>query len=434
MRTMSKLAEDENGQTLVLFAVFISLAALGFLAFAVDVGSLFHQRRVAQAAADAAAVAAAEEASEGATSNEQTVANAVAKLNGFDTTLSSNPATVTLSTPVSGNFTGPGYVQATVSMPVHTIFMGAFSSSLNNLPVSATSIAGGTLTQTCVCLEASTGSDILMSNGSKLVANACGIVNDSSSSNAITLTGGATISGLSLGTISSAWNTVANINNGASIASSMTIVQGMSTTCNPTMPTAPSYTTSSCLTDPGGSSTSFTAGPASSTSVICYKGLTVGANGTLDTLKPGIYVITNNNLHFLSGSGGKSNLGGQGVFFYLTNNSTLQIDNGANVNLTAGGATESTGISAPTVGSGYDGILLYQSTGDATTMTIQSGTDYMNGALYLPSAELYLANGSGSTMTGGIVAASLNLLGGATLTANADLSIGSTVGAARLVQ
>jgi len=434
MRKELTILTDESGQTLVLFAVFISLSALGFLAFAVDVGSLFQQKRAAQAAADAAAVAAAEEVSEGATSNEQTVANAVAKLNGFDTTLSSNPATVTLSTPVSGNFTGPGYVQATVSMPVHTLFMGAFSSRLNNLPVSATSIAGPTMTQTCVCLEASTGANILMSNGSKLVANACGIISNSSSGNAISLTGGASVSGLSLGTISATWNDIVNINNGASIASSMTVVQGMSTTCNPTMPTAPTYNAANCLTDPGGSSTSFTAGPASSTSVVCYKGLTVGANGTLDTLNPGIYVITNGNLHFLSGSGGKSNLGGQGVFFYLTNSATLQIDNGANVNLTAGGGTESSGITAPTVGSGYDGILAYQASGNATTMTIQGGTDYMNGALYLPSAELYLANGSGSTMSGGIVAASLNMLGGATLIANADVSIGTTTGAAKLVQ
>ena len=81
---------------------------------------------MAQSAAQAAAVAAAEEVGYGNTANEQAVANAVAKLNGFDTTLATNPATVTLTTPAAGNFTG-SYVQATVSMPIHTTFLGAFA-------------------------------------------------------------------------------------------------------------------------------------------------------------------------------------------------------------------------------------------------------------------------------------------------------------------
>ena len=45
-----------------LISVFIALFLLGFLALGLDVGYLFHEKRMAQAAADAAAVAAAEEA------------------------------------------------------------------------------------------------------------------------------------------------------------------------------------------------------------------------------------------------------------------------------------------------------------------------------------------------------------------------------------
>jgi len=90
-------------------------------------------------------VAAAEEVGYGNTANKQAVANAMAKLNGFDTTLASNPATVTLTTPASGNFTGSIYVQATVSMPIHTTFLGAFAHGMVTMPVSATAIAGGSL-------------------------------------------------------------------------------------------------------------------------------------------------------------------------------------------------------------------------------------------------------------------------------------------------
>ena len=124
-RTMEKL-RDESGQTLVFVAFFMGLLALGFVAFALDVGALFREKRMAQSAAQAAAVAAAEEVGYGNTANEQAVANAMAKLNGFDTTLATNPATVTLTAPATGNFTG-SYVQATVSMPIHTTFLGAFS-------------------------------------------------------------------------------------------------------------------------------------------------------------------------------------------------------------------------------------------------------------------------------------------------------------------
>jgi hypothetical protein len=97
------------------------------------------------------------------------------------------------------------------------------------------------------------------------------------------------------------------------------------------------------------------------------------------------------------------------------------IDNGANVNLVAGGGTESGGGTAPTVG-GYNGILVYQPTSDTSAISIQGGaTLYMDGALLAPAATLNLANGTGSSVIGGIVANNLNMAGGGTLTANANL-------------
>jgi hypothetical protein len=162
----------------------------------------------------------------------------------------------------------------------------------------------------------------------------------------------------------------------------------------------------------------------------------VGANGSSDTLNPGTYVITSGNLHFESGSGGHSNLGGNGVFFYLTGTATLLIDNGANVNLVAGGASESGGGTAPTVGA-YNGIVIYQATSDTTAMSIQGGSSaYMNGAVYAPGASLTLGNGSGFTLKGGIVANTLTMNGGGTLNAVADTNEGSMAlsGSAKIVQ
>jgi hypothetical protein len=299
--------------------------------------------------------------------------------------------------------------------------------------VSAQAIAGGSQSRTCVCLGDTSGQALNMSNGSTLNASGCGVVDNSSSSNAIGIVGGSTVNALTLGTVSSNWNNSSNINNGGTISSSTTIVQGIASSCAPPMPTAPTY--SSCAADPGGTSGTYTWGPASASGVVCYKALTVGANGAVVTLNPGTYVITTGNLHFETGSGGHSNLGGNGVFFYLTGTATLQIDNGANVNLVAGGATLSGGGTAPAVGA-YNGIAVYQATGDATAMSIQGGSStYMNGALYAPSASLTVGNASGAVLNAGIAASSLTINGGGTVNAIEDTNEGSlSYGTANLVQ
>jgi Flp pilus assembly protein TadG len=425
-----RLLRDESGQTVVFIGLFLGLIALGFLAFALDVGLLFREKRMAQAAADGAALAASEESIAGYTSNEQTVANAIAKLNGFDTTLGTNPATVTLTTPGSGNFNGSAYVQATVSQPIRTVFMGIYTGSTTTA-VAATAIAGGQSSQTCVCLEGTTGQDLYLGNGSKLLAPGCGLVDNSSGSNAIGITG-STLTALSVGTVSTNWDNATNINNGGTINSSH-IVQGITTKCTPAMPTAPSY--SGCVADPGTGSTSFTAGPASASATICYNGLTLGGNGTSDTLKPGTYVINGGWLTFNTGSGGHSNLGGNGVFFYLTAGAALQVSAGANVNLVAGGDTLAAGGTAPTVGI-YNGILIYQATGDTGAMSISVGsTGYMEGAILAPSAAMTLNNSNGSVNGGQIVATTLTINAGGTLNAVAGLNEGSlAIGTAKMVQ
>jgi len=430
---IARFRRDERGQATALFGLFMGVLAVAFIAFALDVGSLFREKRMAQAAADAAAVAAAEEVSAGASSNEQAAANAIAKMNGFDTTLATNPATVTLTTVSSPSFGSA--IQATVSKPIPALFMGVFSSKMATMTVSATALAGGGQTsQTCVCLEGSSGETLNLSNNAKLTASGCGIVNNSSSSNAIGVVGGSTLTATTLGTVSSDWDNSGNINNGGSIASSTKIVQGIASTCTaPTLSTVPSAT--GCVADPGGSYGTFTWGPSSASSSVCYNGLTVGANGSTVTLNPGTYVINNGELHFESGSGGHSNLGGNGVFFYLTGTSSLVIDNGASVNLVAGGANESGGGTAPTVGS-YNCIVVYQASSDTNGLSIQGGSStFINGALLAPSATITLGNGSGATVEGGIAASSLVMNGGGTLNATADVSEGGlTVGTPKLVQ
>ena len=403
-----KAIEDESGQTVVVVAAFLGIVALGFLALALDVGYLFRERQMVQTAADAAAVAAAEEAANGTPANEQTVANAVATLNGFDTSPQArNRTTVTFPTP-AGNFTGGNYVAVTVSKPVSTFFMGVFSSRFATQTVSATATAGGgTLSQTCVCLGGSSGTTLTVNGNSHLTTTSCGIVDNSSSSSSVEISGSGSVTTASLGLSSSSSWTSATIknwyqspqidNSGSSLtlngvantyySNSTYPVPGVSN-CAPTLPSA--ITPTGCVADPTGGSS----GPAITISPGCYNSLAVGENGRTVTLTSGIYVITGS-LHFYS----QGNLGGNGVFFYLTSTGSLTIDNGANINLVAGGSTENGGGTAPSVGAGYDGIAIYQATGNATAVQIQGGSNsYIGGAIYAPSAALSVGNGSSMTL------------------------------------
>jgi Flp pilus assembly protein TadG len=408
-------------------ALFMATFLCGFIALGIDVESLFNAKRMAQAAADAAAMAAAEEASNGTTA-EQAAANAMAKLNGFDTTLAKNPATVTLSVPSGGNYSGSSsYIQAVVSKPVPTFFMDVINTKFATMTVSARAVsAAGQSSPTCVCLEGTTGTDLNLSNDAKLTPSGCGTTVDSSSSNAVTIVGSATLGGLSIGSVSTNWDTSSNVNNGGTIATGTKVVEGISTSCSPPLPTVPTYTASQCTADPlthyGNGGSTYSVGPGSNASytntqsgnLACYNSLLVGTNNDKVTLNPGVYVINGGELHFESGNGNASNQGGNGVFFYLVGGANLVIDNGANVNLTA-----------PTSGT-YAGALIFQDPADTQTLSIQGGSNTsFNGAVYAPTAGVTLGNGSGTAIDADLVAKTLTMNGGGTLNSTATSNFGT---------
>ena len=412
----------ESGQTTVITAFIMATFLFGFIAMGIDVSSMFTARRQAQAAADAAAVAAAEEAGNG-TAAETSAAAALAKMNGFDTGAATNPATITLGVPTSGSFNGSSsYIQVTVSKPVQTLFAPIFTHR-SVMTVSARAVAAaGQTSPSCICLEGKTGTDLNMSNGTSLNMTGCGAMIDSSSSNAITLTGSSTITSPSLGMVSSTWTSSANVNNGASISAGTKIVTGIHTACAPPLPTLPSYNASQCTADPltyynnGGSSYSVGPGGDHTTTqaggLVCYNGLTVGRNSDTVNVNSGIYVINGGTLEFENGHANASNTGGNSVLFYLTNGANLIIDQGANVNLTA--ATSGT----------YAGVLIIQDPGDSTVgraadtqpMSLAGGSNTsFNGSILAPTSNVTLSNGSNTTISADMVANTLTMTGSGSL-------------------
>jgi len=410
---------DQRGQSTILLAVFLGIVSVAFLALAVDVGYLLHAKRMAQAAADAAAVAAAEEQMAGNTANEQTVANAMAKLNGFDPGATTNPATVTLSIPSGGSYAGStSYIEADVSKPVSTIFLNVFRGQATSLTVGARAVAGGGLSSpTCICLEAPTGAGLSMSNDAGISAPQCGVTVDSSSSNAVGITGSADLNALSLGTVSNSWDNSGNINNNGTISSTTKVVQGITNQCKPsiTVPTLPQGLP--CYSNPiqgwtaannyTGQYTLPLSGESTSGGVVCYSSLDTSQSSSV-TFSPGYtYYIQGN---FTTGGG--SPLSGSGVTFYV--GGTVNIANGVTVNL-----------SAPTVGSNpaVPQTLLYAM---GNTVTIQGGSNStLSGLVYAPNAAVTLNNGTGTTLNMDFVSQTLSMSGGAVLNSYATSNLGT---------
>jgi hypothetical protein len=410
----------------MVITIFLGIFLLGFLAMGLDVGYLFHEKRMAQAAADAAAVAAAEESSAGNTANEQTVANAMARMNGFDPSASSNPATVTLKTPNTGNYSGTStYIEADVSKPIPTFFLSAFEHNATSMNISARAVAGGGLSSpTCICLEAPTGQGLSMSNNAGINANQCGVTVDSSSNNAVGVVGSATLNALSLGTVSNTWDNNSNVNNNGLITSSTKVVQGITTQCKPvlTVPTLPNGLP--CYSNPiqgWTAANNYTgvynlplAGESSMSNTVCYTSLDT-SNSSSVTFSPGYTYYIQGNFN----TGGGAPVSGNGVQFYV--GGTVNIANGVTATL-----------SAPTVNSVPQ--TLFYAMGNA--VTIQGGSSStFSGLVYAPNAAVTLNNGTGTTLNMDFVSQTLSTSGGATLNSYATSALGTlNLSVAKLVE
>jgi hypothetical protein len=412
---MMRRLKDENGQALIMAALCMPLM-LGFLGFALDVGMLSVEKRRLQAAADSAAIAGAAELSYG---DYVSAAQSAAALNGFTdgvngATVSVNPSGSSTPSPLYGAYAGQsGYLEVIVKQTTPTPFMGLFH--ISSVDVAARAVGGQGSSPNCIYALSSMGTSILLNNNAQLSAPGCGVVDDSSSTPAISVTGSANITATSVESV----GTVYTDNSGSKI--SPTATTGIAAVSDPLASLSPpSYSLTSCTVDPltyhGNGGSTYSVGPGSTNSTtqngntVCYTSLTLGVNGDTVTLNPGIYVITGA-LTFASGTV----LGGTGVTFYLVGLGQVNIGNGATLN-----------VSAPTSGA-YDGILFYQDRTDILPAIIEGGSSSsLQGILYFPSASLLIGNGSTSTVATPIIASTITMVGGSKLTDNDYSTINST--------
>lgn len=185
-----RIFKEEKGQILVFTALSMAVL-LGFVGLATDVGQLFHVKRHLQTVADAAATAGALYDSYG--ESAVTAGKAAATANGV--TDGTNGATVTINEPpLNGPNQGEaGFVEAIVSVPNSTFFMGLFGAP--SVPVTARAVAGPGPGKACIYLMNSSGTDFSLQGSGTIEApgggTTCGVYSNSTSTASVTVNGNA---------------------------------------------------------------------------------------------------------------------------------------------------------------------------------------------------------------------------------------------------
>jgi Predicted membrane protein len=427
----------------------------GMLALVVDVGLLYRQKRIVQAAADCGALAAAESESTGA--DITTSASTAASQNGLTIGTGSGQATVSAVDGISG--TGnTAYVRVTVTAHTPTIFLGMLSSGFRAMDVvadaQASYLKGGssacmtglsptgtvvpyasvvqvngsanTIWNTTVMSDIATGGAGLI-NMPNCGIQACGPTSSYYASGsgktgaAVYAWGSGNISASSVSAPSYGTDT-----SGSKISPTPVLKSCSGDPLAASMPSAPS-TSGSCI-DPTWMKNGTGGGGSYTISPGTYCNFNT-ANVSKLTMQPGLYVVKTT---FSTNSG--STITGNGVTIYLANGA---IANSGNYTWVQGGATPygvgngtTMNISAPTSGT-YAGIAIWDGNASASTpdtFTFGGGaSSTFSGAIYAPNTNLVLGNGSGtSTISSNIVANTVMILGGSTLTNNYQPSGGGS--------
>ncbi len=246
-----------------------------------------------------------------------------------------------------------------------------------SMTVKARAVAGpGNIDQNCIYVMSPTASPAVSLQGSfNVSAPQCGIIINSSSSNALQFTGAG-------GTLVAKTVSVVGGDSGQTGDSSPTPTLGVSPVSNPMgFLTFPDPATLNCSTPQGGSLTG-SIGPTLTGSTVCYSGNVTLSNATLAA---GTYVFTGN----VTLSGTVST--GTGGATLILNSGSLTESTGATLNLVA-----------PTTGP-FNGLVLAEPIGNTNQLAFDKGNSFggLTGIIYAPSAQLFLQD-SGGDKSGGL--------------------------------
>lgn len=379
-----------------MVTMLLSLVVIfAFLGLAIDVGYEQLVKIRMQTAADAAALGGAQEIRASGPSNVTASAKADAAVNGF--TDGQNSVTVTVNNPPSTGYStsDSSAVEVLISQNVPTFFMQVLGFSSGRVQARAVArIGGGT---TCFYTLNPSMSGALSVSGGVTATFACGVMVNSNSNTALSVTGGSHLNAPYLAVVGRS-----TINGGSSVSPSPT--QGVPAVTDPL----------ASLARPAVGSCTYTninigSGATTSVNPGTYCNGLIIAGGATVTMNSGLYIFKGGGFHIAGGA----HVTGTGVTLY---NSTAAgytyqpfvFDNGTGITLTA-----------PTTGT-YAGILLYQDPTVVSSLrnTFAGGVNAtMTGTFYFPTTGLDYSGGANAAYTI-IVADNVTFSGGATVNNN----------------
>jgi len=409
-RRVSAMLRQERGQILMV-AVLLVTALLGFLGLIVDAGFAYAQRRQAQNGADNAALAATRVLYEGGSeSSARAAALDYAEANGYP----AESVTVHIP-PASGEHVGePYYAEVTVEEEpatffVHVLVPGGSSvrgrgvAGVTDFPKPYAVIALDP--DDCDAFRQTGTADLTIVGGGVMINSDCAssALSKTGSGNLfaegdIDVVGGSTISGS--GVVSPAPRTVPW------------------TTTDPLASISPPAVGSPSPTSPGTASTPqtlriLTPGSYALQPGTYYGGIEINCSGCTVTLASGVYVMAGGGFTKM----GNPDISGDEVMIYLTdcngpNDSAPCSGDGAAkpAKLAGGGTLELT----PATSGDYEGITFWQDRKITDDFSINGDNTLVQGIFYAPGARLDLGGGT-SLGTVQLVANTIRVSGNAPL-------------------
>ncbi len=375
----------------ILLPVIIGAAGLG-----TEMTFLLYQQRQIQVAADAAALGASMAVSKGYPA-PSTEAIGVAAALGFVDGVSGVTVTVK-NPPSSGSHTSSASAVEVIISQTPTLPI-AQQVSAASFVVNARAVALQSSGGFCVLSTdpSSSAAGVNINNGATVNLGSCGIAANATSAQAITVSGGSTLTAQMVsvsGQVSNVWSTI-NAAGGIKV-NQAAVADPYASVAMPT--------SAGCANN--GVSLGWSASPQTLSPGTYCSGLNI-ANGAIATLSSGIYYIKGGQF----GVAGGSTVTGTGVTIVLTNQgnnyATVSISNGATV-----------ALSAPMTGA-TAGIVFFGDRNASASNTSYfvggSGNNY-TGALYLPTQSVSFSDGVSSTSAcTQLIAYDISIYGGASV-------------------
>lgn len=400
---LNRLGHDRSGATAVIVGLSLTML-MGAAGLAIDLGLWYTDRRAAQDAADSAAYSAAYDLGAGDTAaNAKATAKAIAAQYGL--TDGSNGVTVTVNQPpLSGTHTASAGAVEVVINKSETPFFSTFFLNSASVAARAVGLAGSSATASgkyCVlALDATAATTVSTagvsgSNGVQIDLSTCGIQINASGSDALYLTGGATLKAATASIVGNY-----SVSNGGSLQVSGTLKTSAAAMADPYGAVAVPAPGSCASTNSWGSGGTFTINPGT----YC-NGMTI-SNGAHVTMNAGVYIVDRGTFTL---TGGATLTATSGVTIVLTSSSganypTATIDGGTTLN-----------IMAPTTGT-TKGLAFMQdrrASASATDNFAGGAAMTVQGALYFPAQMVNFTNGSNATVCLQLIAYRVNYTGGA---------------------